>query len=538
MIGSAGALAVSNETAAQIGRDVLADGGNAVDAAVAVSFALGVVEPFHSGLGGGGFLVYFDAPSARVSALDLRGVAPAAASESMFVRDGAYQADRAVIGHHSVVVPGLVAGLDLAHRRWGSRPLAELVEPAARLAERGVAVTPIMAYKCDNDTTRRALAAHPEGARLYLRDGRVPPAGTLLRNPDLAASCRLIGRQGADAFYRGEIASAIVADMRRHDGPITADDLARYRPRDLPPLRGRYRDCELFAMPPPSAGGTLVLQALGILEGFDLTAHHRQAPETAHLLAETLKLAFADRDYYLGDPDFVDPPLAGLLSERYLAARRSLIQPDRALAAVGHGQPESAQTTSFSIADRHGNLLALTQTIGMNLASGVVPPGTGIVLNHTMSDFSPGPGLPTPFGWGAYSSRANAIAPGKAPASSQAPTLVFRAGRPWFAVGAAGGSRIPTAVLQVIINAVDYDDDLQQAITAPRLHEQGEDLEIERGWFEQVAEPLRRLGHRVSSPEDYHAALPCWAQAAGRTADGYQAGADPRADGLALGLER
>ncbi len=317
-------------------------------------------------------------------------------------------------------------------------------------------------------------------------------------------------------------------------------------------------------MPPPSSGGTFVLQALGILEGFDLPRLGRKSPEALHLLAEAMKLAFLDRNHFLGDPDFSDVPLAGLLSPSYLSSRRALIDPRRASGPRTHGDPtpftsrragarplppagpsaqasapppgETHDTTSFAIADRFGNLLALTQTIGSNLASGVVVPGTGMVLNHIMSDFCPQVGSSTALGWGVYTSRANTIAPGKTPASSQAPTLVFKAGKPFLAIGAAGGSRIPTAVLQSIVNVLDWGMDVQEAISTPRIHDQGSGLEVERFWLEELRGPLEAMGHTVVRPEGgYLDAIRCYAQGAAFVPGGCQAGADPRADGLALG---
>ncbi len=538
MNGDRAVVACSNGTAARVGAAVLREGGNAVDAAVAVSLALGVVEPFHSGTGGGCFMLRYDGSSGEIGCLDARGVAPAAATPDMFLKDGEVDVEATMIGHRSVVVPGLLAGLGVALERWGSRPFSALAEPAARLARHGFPITPIMAALCANPITERALAAHPEGSRLYLRGGAPLRVGDHFENPDLAATLRRLGRQGVRDFYEGELARAFAAEMARGGGLITLDDLARYRPRDLEPLRTGYHGFEVVGMPPPSSGGLLVAQALNILEDFELQAMGRFSTGTLHVLSETMKLCFTDRNRFVGDPAFVDVPIAGLLSKEYARVRAAEIHIDRA-GSYRYGQPGGllgSHTTHFCVADRWGTIVSQTQTIGMNLASGVVIPSTGVILNHTMSDFSPGQGKPTGFGWGAYTSAANSIEPGKTPASSQAPTIVLRDGRPCLAAGAAGGSRIPTTVLQVILNALNFGMEPQAAVDAPRIHDQGEGLELEEPLFRRQRSALTGLGHRVTRSQGYHERMLSWCQALTVREDGsYAGGADPRGDGAVAG---
>lgn len=526
-----GVVACSNATAARVGAEVLAEGGNAVDAAVAVSLALGVVEPFHSGIGGGAFILRRDGATGVIDCLDARGVAPAAASPDMFIREGEVDADATVIGHRAVLVPGLLAGLEFALACWGSRPFAALAQPAIDLARHGFPVTPIMAAMCDNPLTIRALRANPEAARLYLRGGRVPGPGDHFENPDLAGTLRRLARAGVRDFYEGELAQAFATEMARGGGLITLDDLARYRPRRLAPLRSAYRGYEVVTMPPPSAGGLFVAEALNVLEHFDLAGMGRTSAATLHVLAEVMKLCFADRNQFAGDPEFTHVPVAGLLSPGYARARAAGLALDRASSYRPGSPSELGGTTHFCIGDATGTIVAQTQTIGWNLGSGVVVPGTGVVLNHTMSDFSPRQGHPTILGSGAFSSPANSIQPGKTPASSQAPTLLLRNGRPYLALGAAGGSRIPTTVLQVLLNVATFGLDAQAAVDAPRLHDQGEGVELEDPLYRRRGAALRALGHRVLRPRGYKG-MNSWCQALlVDDAGHYHGAADPRDDG-------
>lgn len=535
-------IATTHPTATQVGLEILKRGGTAVDAALAASFTLGVVEPFHSGIGGGGFLLLFLARERRVVAVDARGVAPASATENMYVKSGAVCWQDTVIGHRSVLVPGLLSGLGLVYRLAGSMPMAELLAPAAAIAEAGFPVSPIMAHLCNNAITRDALSRNPEASRVYMPLGRIPQVGEQLRNPDLAQSYRMIGQEGPEVFYRGRLASRIAEDMAANGGNITKEDLATYRARIVDPAIGTYRGLQVHTMPPPSSGGIFLLHCLNVLEGYELGGMTRYSPAVLHLLSEAMKCAFADRAHYVGDPRFVDVPVRALTSKEYAGERRRLIKSDVALRAPTHGEintfgEEGGQTTHLCVADECGNVVGITQSIGSNLASGVMPPGTGIVLNHLMSDFSPAVGVTTTLGWGAYTSRANAIAPGKSPASSQTPVLVFRGEEFVLAAGAAGGSRIPTTVLQSVLNVVDFGMDIQEAISAPRVHDQGGGLEIEQGIPEAARPPLAHMGHEITLSSGYRESMPSWAQGVARRGRNlFDAGADPRADGSATGI--
>jgi gamma-glutamyltranspeptidase / glutathione hydrolase len=540
-IGSNGAVATANPIATKIGMDILKTGGKAVDAAVAASFALGVVEPFMSGIGGGGFIVLYDAATAEVTTLDARGVAPGAATEDMFVSYGEVQYDDIAMGHRSALVPGLLAGLEAVHGLKGSLPLSTLIEPAARVAEAGYEVSSFFAsWVREYPRCAIALGQSESAAQIYLRGGALPHAGDRLANPDLAATYRTLGKQGIREYYEGGLAQTIVAEMRRGGGLIDAPDLARYRPAWRPPVWGTYRDLDICSLGPPSSGGILVIQALNMLEAHDLATMDRWSAPVAHLLAETLKPAYADRAHFVGDPGFVDVPVSHLISKDYARQRSADLDMAKARQSPGRGDPfrleGSAHTTHLCVADRDGNVVGITQTVGSAFGSGVVVPGTGILLNHLMSDFSPMVGASTVHGWGTYTSNANAIAPGKTPASSNTPLLLLRNGKPVLCTGAAGGSRIPSTVLQVVLNVADWGMDVQAAIAAPRLHDQGEGLELENGWGQEVVDGLRQLGHRVVLASGFRGGIGSHAQALAvdQERSVFSAGAETRGDGLSL----
>ena len=540
--GEHGVVTTTHPLASQAGLEMLRRGGSAVDAAVAASFVLGVVEPFMSGIGGGCFVVHHDGKSGEVVAIDSRGVAPEAASEDMFVKDGKVQYDDTAIGARSVLVPGHVAGLGEVHRAYGRLPLADLVEPGAQIAEAGYLASPMFAYQVRSTPhTLPALRRDAAAAAIYLAGGEAPEAGTRIANPDLARTLRRLGADGPRAFYVGEIASAIAATMRRGGGLITEADLAGYQPKRQQPVRGQYRGYELVSIAPPSSGGIFLMQCLNVLAGFGMPGRDRYDASTLHLLAETMKLAYADRAHFVGDPRFVELPVTGMLSQAYADVLRAQIDLVAAGTGVKHGDPwtfdqPGRHTTHLCAADRDGNVVAITQTIGSAMGSGVVVPGTGILLNHLMGDFSPLVGAQTTHGWGTFTSAANAIAPGKTPTSSNVPVVVLHGGRPVLATGAAGGSRIPSTVLQVVLNVLDYGLDVQTALAAARIHDQGEGLEVEKEVPPAAVEGLSALGHRVVPAGGYRDAMPSWCQAvAFDQARGILwAGADPRADGLAL----
>jgi gamma-glutamyltranspeptidase/glutathione hydrolase len=513
---------------------VLAEGGNAVDAAITCALVLGVVEQQSAGIGGGGFLLSFEARTGRVHALDYRERAPRRAHRDMFLRHGAAVPRLSLDGHLSVAVPGTIAGLYEAHRKLGRLAWERLVKPAARIAERGYAVGRRVVRALRK--RQRVLRRFPASTREFFPGGRVPQAGALLRHPDLAATLRAVSRGGAAAFYEGAVAERIALEMRRGGGILDGEDLRRYRPLWREPLRGRYRGLEVVSVPPPSSGGVLLLQILNILAEDDLSALD---PGTrAHLLVEAMRRAFADRAAYLGDPAFAQVPVRGLTDRRYGRALRAGIDlarrtPSRRVQAGAPGRYESPNTTHLSVVDGEGNVVALTQSVNWTFGSGVVVPGTGILLNDTMDDFSVGPGSPNAFQL--VGGEANAVAAGKAPLSSMTPTLVLRDGRPWLALGANGGSMIITGVLQVLLGRVALGRDLASAVSAPRLHHQWlpDEVLTERDRpLGKAAALLRRLGHRLRG------AISTWLVNSVELApDGSRLGvADPRGEGATAGF--
>jgi gamma-glutamyltranspeptidase/glutathione hydrolase len=495
-------VASEHRLATLAGLEVMRAGGNAIDAAVAVGFALAVVMPNAGNLGGGGFMLIHDARSARQVALDFRETAPGAATARMFLdADGQVVRGRSLFTHQSVGVPGTVAGLLHALETYGTLSRDAVVAPAIRLAEEGFEVSEHLAALIGG--SRRQLDRWPATAAIFFPNGRPLAAGERLVQRDLARSLRAIARDGATAFYRGEIAQAIAAEMVRHGGLVTLDDLARYRPIERAPVLGSYRGYRIASMPPPSSGGTHLVQMLNLLERYPLREYGPGSAQTIHLLAEAMKLAYADRAEYLGDPDFVAVPVAALTGKRYADRLAGSIDPERARPAadIRPGRPlpaEGDQTTHYSVVDRHGNAVATTYTLNLNFGSGIVAEGTGILLNDEMDDFSIKPGVPNAFGL--TGGEANAIAAHKRPLSSMTPTIVLKDGRPWLVTGSPGGSRIITATLQTVINAIDFDMNPAEAAVAPRVHHQWmpDDLRVEKGLSADTLRLLAQKGHRVS----------------------------------------
>ncbi|KZE32449.1 gamma-glutamyltransferase [Crenobacter luteus] len=494
-------VASEHALATRVGVDVMRQGGNAVDAAVAVGLALAVVLPNAGNLGGGGFLLFHDAARRDTVALDFRETAPARASRDMYLDEaGQVVPGRSLDTHLAVGVPGTVAGLAHAHRRWGTLPLATLAAPAIRLAERGFAVSPTLARMLEVE--RERLGRWPSSRAVFFRDGRPLRAGETLVQRDLARSLRLIARDGEAAFYRGAIADAIVAEMARHGGLIGAADLRAYRVVERRPVEGEYRGYRVQSMPPPSSGGTHIVQLLKLVERYPLAQLGANSAQTVHYLAEAMKLAYADRAEYLGDPDFTRVPVAALTSRAYADALARRIDPARPTpsAAIRPGRPqdfESPQTTHYSIVDARGNAVAVTYTLNLNFGSGIVAAGTGILLNNEMDDFSAKPGVPNAFGL--IGGEANAIAPGKRPLSSMSPTLVLKDGRPWLVTGSPGGARIITTTLQTVINAIDFGMNPAESAATPRVHHQWlpDELRVEKGLSADTLALLRQRGHTV-----------------------------------------
>jgi len=488
--GTRGMVVTNHPLASAAGAEVLAAGGNAVDAAVAALFTLSVVEPMMVGIVGGG-MAHLRLADGRHVVIDGMSCAPAAARPDSFrpvsdrMPDYMETAGREnAVGPKAVAVPGTLLGWCDAARRFGTMPLADLVEPAIRHAQRGFRVTGYLSRciaECAPD-----LAADPEIARLFLPAGRPLQAGERLVCGDYAETLRAIAHDGAGALHGGSLGRTVVECLSGRGGLVAMDDLARYRLIDREPVRGTYRGHEIAGPPPPSAGGVHVVQMLNILEGHDLGALGFGTAESAHLLAEVLKIAFADRAAATADPAFVDVPVARLVSKAYAAERRGGIDPQRARDwAAGVAATESANTTHVSVADADGNVVVSTQTINSLFGARFMIPGTGIIPNNYMHLFDPHPG------------RALSIAPGKRVTTSMAPTIVLRDGRPRFALGLPGGLRIFGSVMQALVNLIDHRMSLQQAVEAPRLWTQGQELEVEAGMPQAARDGLRARGHSV-----------------------------------------
>jgi gamma-glutamyltranspeptidase/glutathione hydrolase len=490
-------VAAAKAEASAAGVAILRRGGNAVDAAVAAGFAIGVLEPNASGLGGGGFMTLKRAGQSQAVVIDFRGAAPGRATPTMFTEAAGGGPTRpwTSLGGLAVAVPGGVAGLLLALERFGSGRLsrAEVMQPAIDWAERGIPVTPGLARIIGEEAAR--IRTTPACAALYLPGGAPPAAGAALPNRDLAATLGAIAAGGPDVFYRGELAGRIAAAVQAAGGLLTVEDLAAYRPRLRAPLSGTYRGWTVLSAPPASSGGVHLVQMLNLLEGCDLAALGAGSAAALHLWAEVHKLVFADRAAYLADPDFLEVPVAGLTAKAYARERAALIDPGRSQPAAAPGDPcrhRSGSTTHLSVMDREGNLVALTQTINDFFGCGVAVPGTGILLNDDMDDFDPEPGRP------------NSVAAGKRPLSCMTPTLVLDPeGRPAMTLGTPGGPRIFGTVAQILVNLIDHGMTLDDAIDAPRMFQGATgDLELEGRIPEAVRAELRRLGHGIAVHED------------------------------------
>jgi gamma-glutamyltranspeptidase/glutathione hydrolase len=528
-----GMVVAQEARAARVGVDVLKGGGNAVDAAVAVGFALAVTHPQAGNLGGGGFMLVHLAERNEIAAIDYREAAPQAITPTSFLDErGEADAEKSRSSALAIGVPGTVAGLKLAHERFGSGryTFAELIEPALTLARNGFAVEDDLA---DVLALAQARLARWPSSKLFLRsDGSVLGPGDLLVQADLAASLDLIAREGPRAFYDGPIGEKIVAGVRAAGGVVSMDDLRSYRPIMRAPLRGTYRGYDVVSMPPPSAGGTLLVEMLNILEGYPVS--DANAGENAHRMAEAMKLAYADRAVFLGDPAMVAVPVERLTAKDYAAKLRAGIG-ERARPSLsirsGTAPREGDNTTHFSVVDRFGNAVANTYTLNFNFGVGLVAEGTGILLNNELDDFAAKPGAPNAYGL--VGSAANAPGPGKRPLSSMTPTIVFRDGKVALVTGSPGGSRITTTVLQVITNALDRRMGIAAAVAAPRIHHQWlpDEVFVEPGVAPEVTRALRERGHEVTPARPWGSANSIMA-----TADGLAGAADPRTRGsLAAG---
>ncbi|AIL31928.1 gamma-glutamyltransferase [Basilea psittacipulmonis] len=533
--GRHGMVATEQGLATEVGLNVLKKGGNAIDAAVAVAYSLAVVLPNAGNIGGGGFMLVYDAKSGKTTAIDFREMAPILATKDMYLDEKGNVIDgKSMFTHFSVGVPGTVAGLELAYEKWGTLPREDLITPAIELAENGFEISQTLGRMLE--TERKNLGKWPSTKTIFFKGNEPLKAGDRLVQKDLANALKLILKEGKYAFYEGEIADKMVAEMKKHGGLISKEDLKAYRAIEREPVSGSYRGYEIVTMPAPSSGGIHLVQILNILEHFPLREYGLNSAKTIHYYAEAMKLAYADRSEFLGDPDFVSIPVKGLISKEYANVQAQSIDDIKVRPSleIKPGQPqayESDQTTHFSIIDKDGNAVVLTYTLNLNFGSGIVAEGTGILLNNEMDDFSSKPGVPNAFGL--IGGEANAIAPKKRPLSSMTPTIVMKDGKPFILTGSPGGARIITTVLQSIVNIIDFELNPAQAILTPRVHHQWlpDEIRIEKGISPDTIDILKRQGYKVSEK-----ATMGRVQIIQVGSDGYYGASDTRnPDGKALG---
>jgi gamma-glutamyltranspeptidase/glutathione hydrolase len=491
-------VAAAHPLASQAGVDILKAGGNAIDAAVATALALNVVEPNASGLGGGGFIVVRFAKTGEVAVIDYREKAPASATKDMYASEKAQKEKWTQLGGKAVGVPGTLKGLELALQKYGTMTFAQVVEPAIRYAEEGFEVSPMLSGLIKENYKKMADYNDPLEVP-YFHNGLAMEPGDILRQPELAATFRLIAEKGSDVLYRGPIGEKIVEAVNRAGGNMTMQDLADYNAVMREPVRGTYRGYEIISMPPPSSGGAHLIQILNVMENYDVRAMGHNSVPYIHTLSETLKLVFADRAAYMADPDFVDIPLAGLTSKKYAKTLVDQIRLDKALTELKPGEPQNYEhesTTHLVVVDQAGNIVSLTQTINYFFGSGVMATGTGIMLNNEMDDFSTNP------------ASVSAPEPGKRPLSSMSPTIILKDGEPFMALGTPGATRIFPTLAQVIMNVLDFGMGLDEAIEAPRVwcsSSAGKPgtLAVESRIPEDTRAALQALGHTVSVRGDW-----------------------------------
>lgn len=532
-----GMVASVSEIASQVGVDVLKRGGNAVDAAVAVGLALAVVWPSAGNIGGGGFMVIRLA-NGKTTTIDYREMGPAAAHRNVYLdAKGEYIPESSTFGHRAAGVPGSVAGMAYALEKYGTMKWAAVAEPARRLAGDGFTVWHQLELSLKG--AAEDLSRHPESKRVFLRNGDFYREGERMRQPELAATLARMIKHGPQEFYTGETARLIVRHMEKAGGWMTMEDLKNYRVVEREPLRGSYRGHEIITMPPPSSGGVALLQMLNILERYDLKSLGFGSSASTHLKVEAMRRAFADRAHYLGDPDFVKVPVAGLISRKYADELAATIDARRASTSeqVRHGDPvpyESEETTHYTVVDKDGNVVAVTTTINDSFGNKMTVEGAGFLLNNEMDDFAPKPGAANAYGL--IQGEANAVAARKRPLSSMTPTIVLKDGKFFFAVGSPGGPTIINTVMQVITNVIDYEMTIQQAVDAPRVHHQWIPDQIvyePMGLVADVTAALKAMGHRLTDRPrrmgDAHAIMI-------EQKTGIRLGAsDPRLNGRAIG---
>jgi len=499
-IGANGMVVTQHYLATDVGHAILQKGGNAYDASIAVAFALAVVLPRAGNIGGGGFMLMHDGVTNKNYSIDYREIAPAKATKDMYLNtDGSVDRKRSTQGALAIGVPGTVYGMWEVHQKFGSLPWKELIKPAVDLASNGFKVSPFMADALNG--RYKKLGQFKNFKKIFYAEYPVIMNSRLVQ-PELARTLKIIATKGVAGFYEGEIATLIADYMKKNNGLITKSDLANYRPVWREPIQGSYRDFQILTMPPPSSGGIHIIQMLNILEHYDLVSMGHNSPRYAALLTEVMKYAYADRSKYLGDPDFFDVPVNQLISKAYAKNIHQLITLDKITPSAdilpGNALPhESLDTTHFSVADKDGNVVSNTYTLNSGFGSGVVINGTGVLMNNEMDDFVSSPGVPNQFGL--VGGEANKIEPFKRPLSSMTPTIVFHDSKPIIATGSPGGSRIITAVLQFLLNTLDFKMEISDATVVPRIHHQWKPdvLMLEKGFDIQHIESIKGFNQKV-----------------------------------------
>lgn len=498
-MGRKGMVVAAHPLAAQAGLDMLKEGGNAVDAAVATAFALNAAEPFASGIGGGGFMVIYLAKAKKVTTVNFREKAPAAATPTMFANKGEALEQWRTERGTAVGVPGMLAGWSYALEKYGTKSLAEAARRAIEIAAGGFPVSPT--FSTINKDEYEKLLKNAGEATCYLNGGVAYEPGDTFKNPELANTLRLITTKGIQEFYSGEIARKIVAAVRAKDGIMTLEDLAGYEPEEMAPLQATYKDFTIYTLPPPGSGGLHILQLLNIAENWPLKTWGHNTVTYIHHLSEAMRFIFADREHYLGDPDFVTIPVAGLLSKDHARRTREKIAPDKIAASYPYGEFDPAQekkenTTHVCVIDKDGNIVSLTQSINDFFGTGIIPEGTGFLLNDHMADFSTNPKSP------------NAPHPNRRPVSSMGPLIMFKKGEPFLVLGSPGGTRIFPSLVQIILNIVDFGMSLDEAIEEPRFFSYSvsgkrRPISIESRIPAATLKALEGLGHEIAIKEDY-----------------------------------
>ena len=510
--------------ASKIGLDILKKGGNAIDAAVGVGFALGVCEPQSSGMGGGGFMIISFAKTGETKFIDFREIAAKGVTPDIWDKDskGEVISDDKEFGGKSIGVPGSVKGFLYALDKYGKLDRKTVIQPSVDLANNGYRVSAIMNMDMTNQLEN--IKKYPATAKIYLKNGKPYEVGDILKNPDLAKSMEKVIAGGEKAFYEGEMAEAIVKATVAAKGKMTLEDLKNYKIKVVDPVKGNYRGYEIYTAAPPSSGGAHIIQILNILENYDMKNIPAGSTRYYHLLSESMKMAFADRAKFMGDTDFVKIPLNGVISKDYAKTLQAQIDENKSK-EYKEGDPwkyESNETTHYSIIDKEGNIVAVTFTVNGVFASGVVADGTGILLNNEMDDFDTG--------W----NKANSIQEGKKPLSSMSPTIILKDGKPVASIGGLGAQKIITGITQVIVQMIDYNKDIQDAINFPRIHDAYGEIKYEDRIDKNVINDLQKMGHKVVSGGEWFE-YPCIQGVTIK--DGVlRGGADPRRDGKALGF--